>query len=57
MVFPELFSFVKQLRKLIKKRRAILNDAKSTQDERKEWLENIMFESEHGHECKLEDLG
>lgn len=57
MVFPELFSFVKQLRKLIKKRRSILNDVQLTAEEKRDSLDNLMFESEHGHECKLEDLG
>ena len=57
MIFPEIFAFVKQLRKLIKKRRLILSDEKLTSEERRESLENLMFESEHGHECKLEDLG
>ena len=57
MIFPEMFAFFKQLRKLIKKRRSIMNDVKLTAEEKNEFLENMMFESEHGHECKLEDLG
>ena len=57
MIFPEMFAFVKQLRKLVTKRKLIVSDAELTSEEKKESLENLMFESEHGHECKLEDLG
>ena len=57
MIFPEIFEFIKQLRKLIKKRNQVMNDESLSPDEKRESLENLMFESEHGHECKLEDLG
>jgi len=57
MIFPEIFEFIKQLRKLIKKRNQVMNDENLSPDEKRESLENLMFESEHGHECKLEDLG
>ena len=57
MIFPEMFSFIKQLRKLVKKRRSIMADQSLSRDERKERLKNVMFETDNGHECKLEDLG
>lgn len=57
MIYPDIFKFTKQLKKLVLKRKAIISDTNMSDATRVEKLSGLTFVTEHGHECKLEDLG
>lgn len=57
LIHPNKAKFMEHLKTFISKRDTILSDDTLDHEERTEKLENVMFVTEHGHECKLEDLG
>ncbi|XP_047133370.1 E3 ubiquitin-protein ligase HECTD1 isoform X2 [Hydra vulgaris] len=56
-IHPDKAVFIKVLCTYINKRKAIINDVTLSSVEKNEQLEKLMIVSEHGHECKLEDIG
>lgn len=57
LIHPNKAKFVKQLQSFINKRKCIMNNKNLNDTERKKQLDEIMFETEHGHSCDLSDLG
>jgi E3 ubiquitin-protein ligase HECTD1 len=57
LIHPSKAKFVKQLESFIEKRDAILSDKNLSDVEQKNQLDELTFTTEHGHSCKLSDLG
>eukprot|EP00794_Sanderia_malayensis_P020162 gene20162-22137_t len=57
MIYPDVHKFTKQLKKLVTKRKEIINDCSLSEEVRSERLAGLLFETDTGHECKLQDLG
>ena len=57
LIHPDKGGFIKVLRTYIKKRNAILSEKELSSAQKSELLEKLMIVTEHGHECKFDDLG
>ena len=57
MIHPEKYRFIKQLRSFVSRRNEILFDFSLDEGTREKKLNGLMFITEAGHQCKLEDLG
>lgn len=57
LIHPNKAKFLKQLKKYVEERQAVLCDDTLSDDQREKKLNELLFLTEHGHTCKLEDLG
>lgn len=57
LIHPNKAKFMKQLKVFVEKRHVIQCNCQLDDDERKRRLNDVMFVTEQGVECKLEDLG
>lgn len=57
MIHPNKSKFMKQLKVFVEKRQAIQCDRHLNDVERKQQLDSLMFVTDQGMECKLDDLG
>ena len=57
MIYPELNEFIKQLKKFVEKKKKIEKNDSLSDEEKRDNIANLMFETKQGHECRLEDLG
>jgi len=57
LIHPNKAKFIETLKKYIKKRYEIIDNRNMSREDKLKQLSELMFVTEHGHQCKLEDLG